>query len=83
MTVHVVIAVRDSAVAAYDRPWFAPTTAAAVRAFTDEVNRDGCPMKSHPEDYSLWQLCWYDDEKGEFLSAELKQLVRAQDVLAQ
>lgn len=82
-----VCAVFDSAMQAYLRPFFVPTTQMAVRSFTDEVNRraDDNNMFRHPGDYVLWYLCDFDEESGLFLGgldAEQRPhiLVRATDI---
>lgn len=84
MTLHVVCAVHDSAVGAYNRPFFAPALPAAVRSFVDEVNRAAADnlMYSHPDDYTLWILGQFDDVEGVFVTEEDGRRVvsRAKDV---
>lgn len=82
MTINVVVAVRDSAVGAFSRPFFVPTNGAAVRSFTDEVNRraDDNAMYAHPDDFELWRLCQFDDVLGEFVDQAPTCLIRAKDV---
>lgn len=82
MTVHVVVAVYDSAVLAYNRPFVAPTSGVAVRSFSDEVNRAAPDnlMFGHPDDYALWQLAAFDDESGVFSDNTPSVLVRGKDV---
>lgn len=83
MTVSIVVAVHDSALDAYSRPFFVPTTPAAVRSFSDEVNRASPdnPMFAHPEDYTLWQLGVWSDASGEFENLpNVVLLVRGKDV---
>jgi hypothetical protein len=83
MTVSIVVAVHDSALDAYSRPFFVPTTQAAVRSFSDEVNRASPdnPMFAHPEDYTLHQLGTWSDASGEFENlADILLLVRGKDV---
>lgn len=78
----VVMAVRDSAVGSYMRPFCAPSVPAAVRSFTDEVNRSGSEMGTHPEDYELYQVSEYDDESGTFGGfVQPVLIVRAKDVV--
>lgn len=79
MTIHLVCAVFDSAVAAYMQPFFVPSKGVAVRSFTDEVCRSGSPMAAHPEDYFLFVLGAYDDIQGSIVCHTPEQLVRAQD----
>ncbi|QKI28884.1 VP5 [Trichosanthes kirilowii gokushovirus] len=72
MTTFVVCAVRDAAMAAFNRPFFAPAVGAAIRSFTDEVNRkvEGNPLAAHPEDYELFQLGSWNDETAVFAQLE-------------
>lgn len=83
MTVLFVCAVKDSAVQAFNRPFFVPTVAAAARSFTDEVNRasEDNVMYRHPDDYELWCLGTFDDESGVFSGGEARPVSRAKDVL--
>lgn len=60
----IVYAVRDRAVDCFNQPFFSVARAAATRAFADEVNRQGSPSNSHPEDYDLYELGTYDDSSG-------------------
>ena len=82
MTVTYVVAVKDSAVGAFNRPFFVPALAVARRGFVDEVNRVGEDnlMNRHPDDYELWLLGTFDDESGVFVSGELRPVARAKDV---
>lgn len=79
----VILAVRDSAVRAFNNPFFVPTMEVGVRSFYDEVKRQGedNQMARHPEDFELWCLGNYDDESGLFEQNEPVRLVaRAKDV---
>lgn len=82
MTVHVAVAVRDSAVQAFNRPFFVPTVAVATRSFADEVNRNAPEnqMFAHPDDFELWVVGAFDDETGLFQSCEQRCVSRAKDV---
>lgn len=78
-----VVAVFDSALDAYSRPFFVPTTQAAVRSFTDEVNRSSAenPLFAHPEDFTLHLIGEWEDSTGLFKNLEeIQMLVRAKDV---
>lgn len=76
-----VCAIRDSAVDAYMRPFFVPSTAVAVRIFRDEVLRPESEMFKHPEDYTLWELGAFEEESGVFEQfSQQRQLLRGQDV---
>lgn len=80
--IHQVCAVRDSAMDAYARPFFVPTTNMAVRSFTDEVNRkaEDNAMYRHPEDYELYCLGQWNENTGIFSQSGDSLLVRAKDV---
>ena len=82
MTVHIAVAIKDSAVQAFNRPFFVPSTAVAVRSFMHEVNRqaEDNAMYWHAEDFELWVVGAFDDEAGEFVPAERRCLARAKDV---
>lgn len=77
----VAVAVRDSAVDAFMRPFFCPSTAFAVRSFSDAVKEADSPMAKSPGDYALFELGSFEEETGRFENLESpRQLVRAQDV---
>lgn len=77
----VVVAIIDSAVAAYMRPFFVPSTAVAVRSFRDEVSNPESPMHKHPEDYILFHVGFFDEDSGKFENLPSPiQLARAQDM---
>lgn len=62
----VIVAVQDRALAAFNRPFFVPTRGAAIRAFSDEINKTDSPMHAHPDDFDLYELGNWDDETGKF-----------------
>ena len=80
--IHIACAVKDSAVQAFNRPFFVPTTAVATRSFTDEVNRNATDnqMFAHPDDFELWEVGRFDDETGVLAPVELRCICRAKDV---
>lgn len=76
----IVVAVRDSAVDAFMRPFFVPSTGMAIRSFRDEVNRADSEMAKHPQDYELFQLGMFDEDTGRFSNAEApRSLIRGAD----
>ena len=84
MTILTIVAVKDRAVDAYNRPFYVPTIGAAIRSFTDEVNRNESEMQAHPEDYDLYDMGTFCDQTGTFLPAEggiPRVISRAQDVI--
>lgn len=77
-----VCAVRDSAVNAFLRPFYVPALGAAVRGFTDEVNRSDSEMGKHPEDYELFELGEFNEETATFLMLDKpRSLGRAKDFI--
>lgn len=86
MTILQVVSVYDSAVNAFARPFFVPSTGVALRSFSDEVNRQAPdnPMSQHPEDFTLYLLGSFDEDSGQFTNTQSRPelLVRAKDVIA-
>lgn len=77
----VAVAVRDSAVDAFMRPFFVPTTAFAVRSLSEALKDPQSPMASSPQDFALFELGSFDEETGRFENLESpKQIVRVQDL---
>jgi len=77
----VVCAVRDSAVDAFMRPIFVPSTGVAVRSFRDEVLRAESDMFRHASDYELFEIASYDEESGRFENlSSPRSLVRGADI---
>jgi len=56
--------VRDAAIDAYGQPIFVRHTGEACRSFADECNREGSTFNKHPEDYELFFIGTYDDDRG-------------------
>jgi hypothetical protein len=84
MTILTIVSVKDRAVDAYNRPFYVPTIGAAIRSFTDEVNRKDSEMQAHPEDYDLYDMGTFDDQTGTFLPPEggiPRVISRAQDLI--
>lgn len=70
----VLVAIKDRALQAYMRPWFAQTKNQAIRMFQDEVNNNQSPMFNHPDDYDLYYLGNWDDETGQVTDQQVEQL---------
>lgn len=79
----IIVAVRDSAIDAFMRPFFVPSVAAAVRSFGDEVNRSGSEMAAHPEDYELFELGnWFDADASFEVLPKPRSVSRAVDFVS-
>lgn len=77
----IVCSIKDSALEAYMRPFFVPTSGMAVRAFTDEVNKAGSEMGAHRGDYVLFEIATFDEDSGLFENRETpRQLIRGSDL---
>lgn len=77
----IVVSVRDSALDAFMRPFFVPTTAMAVRSFQDEVKRPESEMGKHRDDYALFEIASFDEESGRFDNLPSpRQLIRGSDI---
>lgn len=61
-----VYTVYDSKVGAYLQPFFMQSRGQAIRAFSDSVNDTSTQFYKHAEDFTLFEIGEYDDEKGAF-----------------
>lgn len=61
-----VVCLYDSKALAYNLPQFVQSVGAAVRSFSDEVNRAdaGNVLFNHPADFLLFHMGTYDDATG-------------------
>lgn len=70
----IMVAIKDRALDAFMRPFFAQTKGQAIRMFNDEVNNNQSPMFAHPDDYDLYYLGMWDDTTGETTEQKQEQL---------
>lgn len=78
MMTQVVCAVYDAAASAYLEPFFCPTVEYAARIFREACEKEGHQFNKFPEDYTLFQIGFYDVEHGELSPlAALHPLARA------
>lgn len=85
MSLQTVVCVKDTAIDSFLMPFCVPAPGAAVRSFTDEVNRNdaGNAMFKHPDDYFLYELGSFDSATGAFVSLPTPRLlVRGSDVVS-
>lgn len=79
-----VVAVLDTATQLYGQPFYVPAIGAAMRSFTDEVNRQAGDnqLNKHPDDFHLYHLADFDDEQGTFTTPPEgpRLLARGKDV---
>lgn len=60
--------VYDSKALCYGTPFFMPSVGAAVRVFSDLANDKGSMVSRHPEDFVLFEIGWFGDEKGNLVA---------------
>jgi len=61
-----VFSIYDSKTEAYMKPFLLQTKGHALRAFQDLVNDGQSLISKHPNDFSLFEIAEYDEEKAEF-----------------
>lgn len=75
-----VYSIYDEKVESYSQPFFAATNSAAIRMFTDLATDGQSTIYKHPQDYTLYQIGKWDDEKGQIESFDnLNNLGRANE----
>ena len=62
-----VLTVYDCKAEAYLQPMFAPTTAYAVRMFSDAANTDTHDFYKFAADFTLFEIGEWDEKAGEIL----------------
>ena len=78
-----VFTIFDSAAGAYLRPFLLRSNGEAMRTFQNECMNADSPLSQHPEDYSLYRIGSYDDNKGELYPEDRFCLATAMEVIAQ
>lgn len=77
-----IFSIKDHALDAYMRPWYAQSTGQAVRMFQDEINNPQSEMHKHPDDYDLYELGDWDEETAEFKNLGTpKQVARGKELV--
>lgn len=75
-------AVRDAKAGLYDKPFYQHTHGEAERSFAQGCKDEKSNLSQFPEDYDLYYLGIYDDEKGLFQSLDTPQhIIKAVDTL--
>lgn len=75
-----VYAIKDE-LTAFKSPFFMQTERDALALFTAGVNDDSLPMRSSPQDFSLYHLGEWSDSTGLFIAAEPIRVATANEVL--
>lgn len=70
--IQIVVSIYDRASGLYTRPVYVPSTGAAIRSFSDEINdkRPDNQLNKHPDDFDLFQLATWDDNTGAYLVSD-------------
>lgn len=61
----IICSIQDSKAAAWLPPLFFSAKGAAVRAFSDAVNKGDGEIAKHPGDYTLYKIGEFDEQTGE------------------
>lgn len=77
-----VYSVYDTASACYDRPFCFQSDGQALRAFLDICRDKEHPIGKHPEDFSLFRIGTYDDNKGSLNPEHPECLATALEMVA-
>lgn len=77
-----VYAIYDVKAGAYYPPFFKATDGLSIRDFTDMANDPNTMIGRHPEDYVLYQVGLWDDNKGELSPIKHVLLGKAVEYLA-
>ena len=73
MKMHI-LSVYDKATAAYLQPIFTNSKGSVLRQLTDLVKDSSHPFGQHPEDYTLYDLGFWDDNAGIMLTSDPKKM---------
>lgn len=73
----------DTASGVYQRPFFMHADGEARRIFADLCADAEHPVGKHPEDYSLFRIGMYDDNKGVLSAETLECLCTGLEMVAQ
>ncbi len=73
--------IKDAKAEGWLLPIVAPTTGVAIRIFQKATNQQGSDFQLYAEDYDLWEVGTWDDDKGraEPLAAN-KHVINGTDV---
>ena len=77
-----VYSIFDTASGCYMRPFFVQADGQALRAFSDLSQDAEHEVGKHPEDYSLFRLGTFDDNKGQLVGEAPECLATALEMVA-
>lgn len=70
-----IFAIRDAKALAFGQPFFSQTKGTAIRSFQETVNDPNSPFHKYPDDYSLFEIGIFDDEKGTIEALDIPQVI--------
>lgn len=71
----------DTKAGTYSRPMFAQKKGVMLRQFQDIANDKQHPIGQHPEDYVLYKIGTWDEDKGIITPCEHESLGKALDYI--
>lgn len=74
-----IVAVKDTAVNAFEAPFCVRAIGEAVRGFADAVKNPESPISRHPSDYLLFECGEFDSDSGMFETFPPVQIARGAD----
>lgn len=75
-----VYSIRDAKAEYFNTPFFQKTKGEAIRNFSNAVNDEKTQLNQHPEDFDLWKIGQWDDQKGQIVSLSTPEhVVKAVD----
>jgi len=77
-----VYCVFDRASGVYDRPWCMHSDPAAIRSFTDISQDADHPIGKHPEDFTLFRIGEWHDDRGELIGSPPEKVIGAAEAYA-
>jgi hypothetical protein len=72
-----IYSIYDKASEAFSPPIFLPADGIALRQVQDSVADPQSPMHKHPEDFELYRLGEFDQEKGKLKTYQPQKLIDA------
>lgn len=69
-----VFSIYDDKARSYLPPFMLPERGMAIRAFSDCINSDTHQFGANPGDYTLFELCEFDDATAEFINLDSRNL---------
>ena len=69
---YLIFTVFDAKAENFGMPIFFPQKAAAMRAFQDQVQQEGTLLNKHPEDFTLFEVGYFESDTAEVTKLEPK-----------